>query len=178
MLRAAGGQCYALSLTSTHNVLVTLADTRRVQEYSPDGRLIREISLDESIVSPQHTVQLSSDRLLVSHGERETLHRVCLVTMNRSILQCYGGARGSGDGQLDVPRDLAVDRHGNVLVADSWNNRVVLLSPSLTLLGYITVSGHELSEPYALHLDLLTHRLYIGEWSGTGRLLALGVDES
>ena len=44
-----GGECYGLSLTSTHNVLVTLYDTRQVQEYSPDGRrLIREINLDGS----------------------------------------------------------------------------------------------------------------------------------
>ena len=76
------------------------------------------------------------------------------------------------------PRHLAVDRHGNVLVADRGNNRVVLLSPSLTRLGYITVPGHELSGPHALHLDLLTHRLYIGEWSSTGRVFVLGVDDS
>ena len=160
-------------LTSTHNVLVTLYDTRRVQEYSPDGRLIREISLDESIKYPRHTVQLSSDRLLVSHAGGGPRHRVCLVNMSGSIIQCYGGARGSGDEQLKLPRHLAVDRHGNVLVADTNNDRVVLLSPSLTLLGYITVPGHELSAPSALHLDLLTHRLYMGEQSTTGRVSVL-----
>ena len=97
--------------------------------------------------------------------------------MSGSIIQCYGRARGSDDGQLYNPRHLAVDRHGNVLVADYGNNRVVLLSPSLTHLGNITVPGHELSGPYALHLDLLTHRLYIGESSSTGRVFVLGVDD-
>ena len=53
-----GGQCSRLSLTSTHNILVTLFDIRRVQEYSPGGsRLIRGISLDISIEDPHHTVQ-------------------------------------------------------------------------------------------------------------------------
>ena len=65
-----------------------------------------------------------------------------------------------------------------MLVADSSNDRVVLLSHSLTLLGYITVPGHELSGPYAVHLDLLTHRSYIGEWNDAGRLFVLGVDDS
>ena len=96
--------------------------------------------------------------------------------MSGSIIQCYGGAKGSGDGLLSHPRDLAVDRHGNVLVADYNNNKVVLLSPSLTHLGYITVPRHELKQPWALHLDLLTHRLYIAEY-GTGRVFVLGVDD-
>ena len=64
-----GGWCYGLSLTSTYNVLVTLYDTRRVKEYLPDGsKRIREIILDGSIEYPYHTVQLSRDRLVVSHG--------------------------------------------------------------------------------------------------------------
>ena len=66
------------------------------------------------------------------------------MNMRGSIFQCYGGAGGSGDEQLNEPRHLALDRHGNVLVADSGNNRVVLLSSSLTHLGYIPVPGHEL----------------------------------
>ena len=64
----------------------------------------------------------------------------------------------------------------------------MLLSPSLTRLGYITVPGHGLSGPCALHLDLLTHRLYIGDSTVTaqvsstgvftGRVFVLGVDDS
>ena len=98
--------------------------------------------------------------------------------MDGSIIQCYGGAGGSGVGQLNNPRHLAVDIYGNVLVADYGNNRVVLLSPSFTHLGYITVPGHKLRGPFALYLDLLTHRLYIGELSHAGRLYVLGVDDS
>ena len=46
-----GGQCYGLSLTNIFNVLVTLMDTKKIKEYSPDGSLIREISLDSRIVT-------------------------------------------------------------------------------------------------------------------------------
>ena len=37
-----------------------------------------------------------------------------------------------------------MDSYGNVIVADRQNNRFVLLSPSLTNLGYIAVPGHHL----------------------------------
>jgi len=90
------------------------------------------------------------------------------------MIQCYGGTKGSAVGQLNFPQNLAVDGHGNVLVADEGSNRVVLLSPSLTHLGYIEIPGHPLNHPWALHLDELTHRLYIGEY-GTGRVFVLTV---
>ena len=100
------------------------------------------------------------------------------MNMSGSIVQRYGEVRGSGDGQLNQPRYLALDRYGNVLVADRSNNRVVLLSPSLTLLGYITVPENALCKPTALHLDLLTYRLYIGEYPNTGRVFVLDIDDS
>jgi len=67
---------------------------------------------------------------------------------------------------LDSPRHLSVDIHDNVLVADSDNNRVQLLSPTLTYLGDIKIPGHQLNDPHTLHFDQLNHRLYIGEWTG------------
>ena len=170
-----GGWCGGLSETSTYSVLVTLYDTKQIKEYTTDGSLMREISLDSSMERPWHSVQLSSDRLVVSHGWGGSLNRVCIVDMSGRINQSYGGSRGSGVGQLHVPSHLAVDRYGNVLVADMWNHRVVLLSPSLTHLGYITVSGHKLSYPWALHLDQLNHRLYIGEWDIPGCVIVLSV---
>jgi len=159
-----GGGSEGLSITSTDNVLVTLSRFRLIKEYTPDGGLIRVISFDNSIEFPQHSVQLSSNLFVVSHGWTGTLHRVCIVDTRGHIIQCYGESPGSGIGQLDFPGYLAVDRPGNVLVTDSLNNRVVLLSPLLTQLGYIEIPGHELNQPYALHLDELNHRLYIGEY--------------
>jgi len=124
-----GEDGWGLSLTSTGNVLVTPLFTKQIQEYTPDGRLIRKIRLDSSIEYPMHSVQLSSDRFVVSQFG-PSLHRVCLVDTSGRIIQCYGGALGSGVGQLWQPRQLAVDGLGNVLVADEGSGRVVVLSPS------------------------------------------------
>jgi len=176
-----GGQGFGLSLTSTCNVLVTLSDTKRIKEFTPDGGLIRYFILDRSIEYPQHCVHLSSGGFVISHGWQgghysESLHQVCILNSSTgSIIQCHGRSSGSGVGQLNAPVHLAVDRHGNVLVADSGNNRIELLSPSLTNLGYIETPGHRLNQPWALHLDELTHRLYIGEYANTGRVFVLTV---
>ena len=70
---------------------------------------------------------MSSDQFVVSHaGDVSLLHRVCIVDMEGHIIKSYGGERGSGDGQLCYPRDLAVDRYGNVLVADYYSSKVML----------------------------------------------------
>ena len=65
-------------------------------------------------------------------------------------------------GQLNAPYSLAVDTRGCVFVADRNNNRVQVLSPTLTRLGDVTTPGHQLSKPFALHLDELNGRLYVG----------------
>jgi len=76
---------------------------------------------------------------------------------------------------MNSPCHIAVDKHDRVMVADLGNVRVVLLSPTLTHLGYvITITGHHLNTPYALHLDELKHLLYIGEHGG-GRQFVLDV---
>jgi len=152
-------------------VLITLNDTGRIQEYTTDGSLIKEISLDSSIDCPWHCVQLSTGNFAVSHWGVQD--RVCIVDTSGHIIQSYGGSQGSGVGQLSYPLHLAVEIHDNVLVADGSNNRVQLLSPTLTYLGDIEIPGHQLNEPYTLHFDELNHRLYIGEGVADGRMFIL-----
>lgn len=53
----------------------------------------------------------------------------------------YWGRHGSGAGQLDHPRDVALAPNGNVYAVDQGNNRV----------QYFTSSG-----------------VYLGEWGGSG----------
>jgi len=155
------GGCRGLSVTKCYNVLVTLYENGRIQEYTTHGSLIRDISLDSSIDHPWHCVQLSTGNFVVSHFGGQ--HRVCAVDRNGHIIQSYGGSQGSGVGQLGNPRHLAVDIHDNVLAADYSNDKVQLLSPTLTHLGDIVIPGHQLKHPYALHFDEQNQRLYIGE---------------
>ena len=159
-----------VSLTRAFNLLVTLPQS--IEEYTTTGSLIRSITLDASIDNPQHAIELSSGQFVVCHvGNAQ--HRVCVVDTNGHIVHSYGGPRGSSTGQLNAPWSLAVDTRGCVFVADYWNHRVQLLSPTLTHLGDVTTPGHKLCCPCGLHLDELNGRLYVGDTSR--RLLVLSL---
>ena len=89
-------------------------------------------------------------------------------------MHSYGGATGSEVEHLNCPQQLAVDIRDNLLVADSVNNRVQLLSPELNYLGNIEIPGYPLDNPVTLCFDDINNRLYIGEDNG-GRILVLEV---
>jgi len=175
-----GGEFEGLSVTRNYGVLVTLIVDNKLLEYTPDGRLIREIHLDNSIVRPNHCVQLSSDQFVVSHGDFWGINqsRVCIVDMNGCILKSYGSSFGSDVGHMKTISCLKIDEQDHVMIADLHNNRVELLSPTLTHVGYIQTPGYELNWPTALHLDELNHRLYIGEFGfdSGGHLIVLDAE--
>ena len=114
------------------NVIVTCDEARKLKEYTTNGRLEREIILEEDLIHSWLAIQLSNGQFLVSQGYgRDLLHRVCLVGADGRFTKCYGGSRGCSAGQLNGPLHLSVDQHGSVIVLDSDNKRVLLLNASL-----------------------------------------------
>jgi len=95
--------------------------------------------------------------------------------MNGCIVQSNCGPAGSAVGQMERPYRMAVDKDGHVMVTDDRNGRVELFSPTLTHLGYLQIPGYSLIDPWAIYLDELTHRLYIGELA-KGRLFVLSLN--
>ena len=110
-----------LSVTRNHHLLVTLQSSKRIREYTTHGDVTREINLDVSIDSPDHSIELSSGQFVVCHWG-DTQHRICTVDTIGRIVQTYGGPPGSSAGQLNRPSCLAVDKRGYVLVVDLFNN--------------------------------------------------------
>ena len=93
---------------------------------------------------------------------------MCLVDDRGAVLRSYGGARGSDLTKMNEPADLAVDEHGNILVADSCNNRLLVLDPTLTSAREMSVSvDGGLNGPLSLWYDKSRGRLYLGEWWGS-----------
>jgi len=151
-----------LSVTDTHSVLVTCDEVRKIKEFSRDGELLRQILLAEDVVSPLHTIQLSSGEFVVCHGDRgDPVHRVCLVGSDGRVVKSYGGPAGSSTQQMSVPIHLAVERNGFVFVADVDNQRVLLLSPALTFVREV-VSREQLKwKPLRLWYNSDRRRLYV-----------------
>ena len=72
------GQPRAFSITKESNLLVTLRSANKVCEFTPSGRILREVKLDSSIDRPLHAIKLPNGQFLVSHSGSDE-DRVCVV---------------------------------------------------------------------------------------------------
>jgi len=171
-----------LSLTCTHSVLVSCRQIRKVKEFSTDGKLLHVLALPEDVMSPQHTIQLSSGQYIVCHGRTvDPLLRICLLGSDGSVVKSFGGPPGSGSQQMNCPTHMAINRNEFVFVADVINFRVLLLSPQLTYVREV-VSHEQLRwRPVRVHLDSDRGRLYIADNEykdgafRTGRVIVVSV---
>jgi DNA-binding beta-propeller fold protein YncE len=116
----------------------------------------------------------------------------------------FAGGKGTGKGQLNWPRGLAVDAKGNILVADTNNGRIQKFSPEgnfLSSFGTLGAGEGEFREPTGIAVDrkgniyvadFLNQRVqklkpegtFIAEWKGPAdgflgpRDIAIGPDNS
>ena len=171
----------AVCQSQTHSVLVTCRNVRKIKEFTTNGKLLRQIELPQEVVSPWHSIQLSSGEFVVCHGDlTDPVHRVCLIGSDGHIVKSFGRPTGSGSQQMYVSIHMAVDRNGFVFVADINNCRVLLLSPDLTYVREV-VSREQLKWLAArLYLDVERCRLFVAVigWKiskVTGRVVVVSV---
>ena len=149
-----------LTVNSDKNVLVVIQGKRKLQQFTTHGSLLRTIRLERDIESPSQVIQLSSGQFVISHSG-DTQHRVCLVDDKGAVVRSYPSCGSKM--RMDKPAGLAVDEHGNILVADSRNDRLLVLNPTLTGARAMSVSvDGDLEEPYSLWYDKSRARLYVG----------------
>ena len=164
---------HGLSLSLTHGVLVTCLDVSKIKEFSADGQLLREVVLPGDVVSPAHSVQLSSGEFIVCHGDLyNRLHRVCLVSSDGHVVKSFSGPKGSSSQQINMLTRLAVDENDFVYVADACNRRVLLLSPSLTFVRQVVSCEQFTGRPRAVHLDRNRQHLYVADNDHTNTWIA------
>ena len=162
---------HGLSVNAAHNVLVACRLVGKIKEFSPRGDLLRDVTLPDDVVNLFHAIQLTSGQFIVCHGSflrGDPVHRVCTVSANgHEIVRSHGGQRGPDTGQCNGPTYLAVDNNEFVFVADEWNRRVTLLSPTLNYIRQVVSRDQVKWQPGNLYLDVRRRRLYVGEeeWS-------------
>jgi len=161
-----------VSVTSTATVLVTCGNVAQLREFTHDGQLVRQISLNAELVSAQHAVQLTAgDCFVVCHGwMNDDLHRVCVVNAEDADsppVHVYGSHRGSASSNsLHNASHLSVDsQRGCVFVVDMGNRRVVALDFKLKKLADIPVVDKK-RLPSRMCLDAERCLLYVAcnEW--------------
>ena len=124
----------ALSATNSGNIIVVCKSSEEIREYSPMGRIVVQIPLPGSVISPCHAIR-TGDRYLISH--QGDLHRVCLVDSEGNLKESYGSSPGSGVGQLDHPQHLAQTAKGYFLVLELCGfTRFTILNADLKFVRY------------------------------------------
>jgi len=161
-----------LSVNGHHNVLVTCEMDRELQEYTTKGRLVREICLPAGLGEPWHAIQLSTGDYVVSHWTSPGA--VSVVGVDGRLLRRYVPSSSSGVGPMKCPRSLAATTHSDFLVADTGNDRILAINFLLTRAQVFPLPADiGLERPFAFYLDDTRDRLYIGEWGGKRRVIAL-----
>ena len=154
-----------LTVNSAKNVLVVIAGERQLQTFMTHGTLLQTIQLQPDIECPVQVAELSNGQFVISHTG--THDRVCLLDVKGAVVRSYGGTPGSDLTTMNYPASLAVDEDENILVADAYNNRLLVLDRSLTSAREMSVSvDGGLKGPRSLCYDKSRGRLYIGEWHG------------
>jgi hypothetical protein len=114
------GLPFGLSVNSQLDAVVVSVN-QRLKVFTRQGELIRNVNLHSTIVFVRQGIQLDDYRYVVVHGMQEiyvgsgswyasALNRMCIVNGNGTIIQSYGGNRGSGIGQLNGPYRYSEDR--------------------------------------------------------------------
>jgi DNA-binding beta-propeller fold protein YncE len=178
---------FGLSINAACNLLVACLNDNKIQEYDPKrGSLVREICLKSNngkSLNPFHAIQLTSGHLIVSYRAGDAfngVYDVAEVDANGRVVVNYSNRLQSTTKQnFSCPYHFEVDKNNEcILVTDTWNNRIVILSRSLNRcaseFNVMSVDGG-LREPSCLHFNESEGLLFVGE-SGRGQRRVLVFD--
>jgi len=154
---------WKLSVTSTR-LLVTSYKTRQLIEFDAVGDELRRVQLPDDM-APRHAVESPTGTFIISHDNYQLRQdQVSEVNTAGEVLRQFSRSRLSS---LGVTAHVAADSHGNILVADQHNRRILLLDAQLRL-RRVVVDADQLNykEPRCLCYKEQSGQLLVGLWEG------------
>jgi YD repeat-containing protein len=159
------------ALDSAGHIWVADTGNNRVQELTSEGAFIREITgtAQRPMTEPVGVAVYGETLYVLTHGS----YAVQEFTTAGVYLTQFG-AEGSGEGQVEAARGLAVDKAGHVWIADTGNDRVQEFSSTgspMTQYGGTGTGPGELKKPDGVQIDGEDH-LWIAD-TGNNRVQEL-----
>ena len=132
---------YGLSVDSDGNIIVADSGNRLIKIFSPDGNFLTKIGGQGSLTSPVHCIQYERYLIVSDCGEH------CIKVFDRKgNFQYKFGKKGGGDGELNCPRSLLVNKSGHLMVGDENNHRIQVFELNGKFLGKFGIKGGNLGE--------------------------------
>jgi len=129
---------WALSVTSSRLLVTSYCDRQLRQFDAAGGDELRRVGLPD-YMDPLHAVESPTATFIVCHRNPQLSQwQVSEVSTEGQVLRQFSGSLGS-------PARIAVDRQGNIFVADSGNRRILLLDAQLAL-RRIIIDAHQLRD--------------------------------
>ena len=126
------------------NILVADELNHRIQKFSPAGEHLQTVGVCGSgPLQFQHPLSLAVHPLTHKVYVTEySNHRVQILNSDLTYCSSFG-SEGSNNGELDHPRDISTDSHGNVYVADTSNQRIQVFTAEGVYLRQFGKRGEE-----------------------------------
>jgi sugar lactone lactonase YvrE len=116
-----------LDVDNAGNLYVCDASQKHVVVFDRDGNYLRTIGRREDFSRPAGlTVDPEGNRVFVvdTGGVQSDWHRIVVYDAKTGEFIRYISRRGSGDGELNLPREATIGADGNLYVVDGGNFRI------------------------------------------------------
>lgn len=147
------GRPIGVAVDTQDNVYVSDAIGRKIVVYGPDHEFVAAIGQYGALERPAGiAIDSERNRLYVVDV---TAHNVKAYSLGGEFLFEFG-KRGSGDGELNFPTNVAVDESGRLYVVDSMNNRIVIFDDEGKFVGKFGQIGRvagSFARPKGIALD-------------------------
>lgn len=148
-----------LDVDAAGNLYVADISARAIVVYGPDGAFLRRIGGDawfQRLASV--TVDPAGERVYAVDlgGVMSELHRVRVFDARSGAHLMDIGRRGSGAGEFNLPRDLAIGKDGRLYVVDGGNFRVTVFDRDgryLSSFGSVGKQYGQFARPKEIAID-------------------------